>query len=577
MRLSNQAAVVGVLAATFLFGACNDIPISGLEKSFSIHVRKTVGNGDAIPIDFLWVVDDSSSMCEEQVALTDNFQQFSKILAENFDIDPRVAVVTPDMHCTMQESLGKATKGQFSTQAATGFPPACQARQPVPCTTNEQCANLDCTLFGTCDAEGTWTCRKAQNASCVENPNGTLNSTCRRSCTTDDECQQLFDDPRYICQKLSGSPADWGCLLPPPTSNCPASVGPVLDLSTIDQFACLATVGVNQAQCFKYEQGMRGALTALDANGPNKANIACTKQQEKDGECKRFLRDEAYLVIIFVSDEDDCSADVELPEDKHDQCGLLDDQTSGGPLIPVNHFVNRFKSLKSDPGRVIVAAISGDALPGEPLEPKELLDEMGNPTGETYCSDLLDQVNAGTLTEVEASRECFLRSKDNPFVCFHTTTICTSSSGQADWGRRYQQLAERFGDNGVFENICSAAGLGPALERIAARIVQVVGELCLPKGVEDVETLVVQKTQINSAGQPIVDPVSGQPVLVTLQRVETFTPGAKNTYRLKEAGAQACQDGSGFIRPSIIFPDDDLPRAGEEIIISYKANPELKK
>ena len=153
--------------------------------------------------------------------------------------------------------------------------------------------------------------------------------------------------------------------------------------------------------------------------------------------------------------------------------------------------------------------------------------------------------------------------------------ICTSSSGQADWGRRYQQLAERFGDNGVFENICSPAGLGPALERIAARIVQVVGELCLPKGVNDTATLVVQKSQVNSSNQPIVDSVTGQPVLVTLQLVETFTPGMKNTYRLKETGAQACQDGSGFIRPSIIFPDDDLPRAGEEIIISYKASPEL--
>jgi hypothetical protein len=570
MRFSNQAAVAGVLAATFALGACNDIPVAGLEKSFSIHVRKTVGNGDAIPIDFLWVVDDSSSMCEEQVALTDNFKQFSKILAENFDIDPRVAVVTPDMQCTAAEAQGKSTRGVFSTLAATGFPPGCQARTPIECTTSDQCSGLDCTLFGKCDNQGSWTCRKAQSASCVTNPNGTLNTTCRRDCATDLECQQVFDDPRYICQKLSGSPLDWGCLLPPSTANCPATVGPVLDLGTIDQFACLATVGVNQAQCFAYEQGMRGALTALDRDGPNKVHIACTAADEKAGKCKRFLRDEAYLVIVFVSDEDDCSSDTQIPEDQHDQCGLLADQTQGGPLIPVNHYVNRFKSLKSDPARVIIAAISGDALPGETLESK-----IDAATGKPYCEDLEVNVAAGTMTDVEASRECFVRSKDNPFICHHTTTICTSSSGQADWGRRYQQLAERFGDNGVFENICSPAGLGPALERIAARIVQVVGELCLPKGVNDTATLVVQKSQVNSSNQPIVDSVTGQPVLVTLQLVETFTPGMKNTYRLKETGAQACQDGSGFIRPSIIFPDDDLPRAGEEIIISYKASPEL--
>ncbi len=570
MRFSKQAAAAGILAATFALGACNDIPIAGLEKSFSVHVRKTVGSGDAIPIDFLWVVDNSSSMCEEQVALTDNFKAFSTILAENFDIDPRVAVVTPDMQCTSVEAKGKSTKGVFSTLPADGFPPGCQARAPVACTTSAQCDGLDCTLFGKCGDQGTWTCRKAQNASCVVNPNGSINTTCRRDCDTDLECQQLFDDPRYICQKLSGSPADWGCLLPPSTSNCPATVGPVLDLSTIDQFGCLATVGVNQHQCFAYEQGLRGALTALEREGPNKKYIGCTVADEKAGKCKRFLRDEAYLVIVFVSDEDDCSSDVQIPEDKYDQCGLLADQTQGGPLIPVNHYVNRFKSLKSDPARVIIAAISGDALPGEPL-----MSKIDLSTDEPYCADLEENVVQETMTDVEAARECFVRSKGNDFICHHTTTICTSSSGQADWGRRYQQLAERFGDNGVFENICSPAGLGPALERIAARIVQVVGELCLPKGVQDTATLVVQKSQVNTAGQPIVDPVTGKPVLVPLQRVEEFTPGLKNTYRLKESGAQACQDGSGFVRPSIIFPDDDLPRAGEEIIISYKANPEL--
>jgi hypothetical protein len=569
MRLSNKAAVAGLLAASFALGACNDIPVAGLEKSFSIHVRKTVGNGDAVPIDFLWMVDNSSSMCEEQVALTDNFKEFTTILAENFDIDARVAVVTPDMHCTAAETNGKATKGVFSTLTSVGFPPACQARESEECTTDANCADLDCKLFGKCDNQGTWTCRKAQNASCVENPNGSLNTTCRRGCTTDIECQQVFDDPRYICQKLSGSPADWGCLLPPTTANCPAQVGPVLDVSTIDQFACLATVGVNQAQCFKYEQGMRGALTALDRDGPNKTFINCTVADEKAGKCKRFLRDEAYLVIVFVSDEDDCSADVELSEESHDQCGLLLDQTQGGPLVPVNHYVNRFKSLKSDPARVIIAAISGDAVPGEVLESKD-----DPATGEPYCGDLEENIVQGTMSDVDAARECFVRSKANPFVCHHTTTICTSAVGQADWGRRYQQLAERFGDNGVFENICSASGLGPALERIASRIVQVVGELCLPKGVGAVDTLVVQKSQINSAGQPIVDS-TGEPVLTTLQRVDEFEPGKKNTYRLKEAGAQACQDGSGFIRPSIIFPDDDLPRAGEEIIITYKAAPEL--
>ena len=202
------------------------------------------------------------------------------------------------------------------------------------CSNDAGCANLDCQASGECDDidepscsctdPDEWACRGYQSDICLRTPNGSINTSCRRRCTTDQECKDLFGDPRYICQKLSGNQLDWGCLLPPATQDCPATVPAILDGTNLDLFACAATVGVNQeSSCFKYEQGLRASLLALDPKGKNAE------------QSKAFLRDDAYLVIIYVSDEDDCSvADGRsISEDDYETCALLPTTDEGGPLV----------------------------------------------------------------------------------------------------------------------------------------------------------------------------------------------------------------------------------------------------
>ena len=129
-----RSLFVASLIAILTVAACNSVPVSGLEKSFSLVVDQTQGTGDPVKIDFLWVVDNSSSMCEEQVALAQNFETFTSQLVEQFELDAQVAVTTMDMLCDPQNPDVVASKGQFSRQPATGFPPGCQKKVRQPCT-----------------------------------------------------------------------------------------------------------------------------------------------------------------------------------------------------------------------------------------------------------------------------------------------------------------------------------------------------------------------------------------------------------------------------------------------------------
>lgn len=602
--------VACVAAASAVLGAgCNNVPVANLEKSFSVLVDQSSGTGDPVQIDFLWVVDNSTSMCEEQTALSASFGAFTKVFNEDFklDLDPRVAVVTTDMLCSEQQLAGAgaqviATRGGFNGRPAGSYPPACQAKVIKQCSTDDDCEALDCSslgvcagscgddddcLYGKCEGgqcpRGTWSCRETQSASCIVNPNGTLNTSCVRGCFDDAECQAVYGDDRFICQKTSGNQNDWGCMLPPETSVCPDEDGDgkldavpaVLNKSNLDLFPCLATVGANQLKCNQYEQGLASALAALDKSGPNSGFISCTAEQEAKEECVRFLRPDAYLVIVFVSDEDDCSAAMSIPEADHDICALPETQAEGSALIPVWHYVNHFKSLKSDPSRVIVAAIAGEAVVpaggGTTPPPGIFIDDDGTThQGELLlqqmdpCEVSADPTEQEAVDYVDCIHDWYDASKGNPYVCYHTTTICRSASGQADWGRRYWELADRFGSNGIFVNICSDEGIEPALVTIAQKIVTIVKKVCLPKPVLDPASLVVKKTLVDPAtDEPVLDPATGEPQLVTL---------AGDDYVLQSNGGDDCKV-NGETRPAIVFVTP--PAGGETVVVTYQGDPLL--
>jgi len=118
----------------------------------------------------------------------------------------------------------------------------------------------------------------------------------------------------------------------------PPVLRPSKDVDPLELFRSRALVGTEGAS---REEGFRAAELAVE-----------TARSIGGGDS--FLREKAYLYLIFVSDEDDESRD------------------------EVRYFERRFRSLKGkgDEKTVIVSAIAGPNL--SPL-PDECLDEEGNP------------------------------------------------------------------------------------------------------------------------------------------------------------------------------------------------------
>ncbi len=502
------AAMAGLSAA---LAACNHTPVEGLEKSFTLAVEVGTGQEEPVKIDFLWVIDNSTSMCQEQYSLTKSFSTFTDSLGRFFEIDPHVAVATLTADCSPSNASMVVPRGTFNTTPSREFPPACFEERRLECGTQEKptCGDLDCELYGNCNTSPTeWVCRDVyQPEICTENPNGSINSACQRTCRDDADCQAFYGDATFECRQPAGQPR--GCLRPPLTEGCPDNLPPILTKENLDLFRCNASVGVTQSNCLKYEQQMRSGLLSIDPNGPNR------------DQAKAFLRDDAYLVIIFVTDEEDCSvADGRFIQDDGDysRCGLLRTTDDGGPLTPVAHFVNRFKSLKSDPGRVIVAAIAGDSTRATP-------------------------------EERELDRTAYIESKGHPRTCYISTSICSSVNGVADYAPRMIELVTSFGPNGVFSNICSDEGIGPALDEVASTIIKVINKICLPRPI--LGSLVVTRT-------------NGQGQTVTLE--EGDGPGR---YRIVY-GAEDCAGEDGLL-PAIAFGDPPLP--GDVINVTYQGEP----
>ena len=158
-----------------------------------------------------------------------------------------------------------------------------------------------------------------------------------------------------------------------------------LDDDYLTLFPCRAQVGLNGSG---KEKGLEAALYALgdSLTGPGGAN-------------EGFLRDDANLLVVFVSDEDDCSDEGAL--------GANADNTAcysqRDLLTPASDLTQRIVDLKGVRGKVQLAAIVGPesaesvcddtTLPGTRyLEAAELTDGLQASICETDWSGFLNRL-----------------------------------------------------------------------------------------------------------------------------------------------------------------------------------------
>lgn len=323
---------------------------------------------DALPLDLLFVIDNSNSMQEEQANLATNFPVLMEVLTNppdddgdgNADWQPltdvRVGVVTTD--------LGTGSHRVISCETAGGDDGAMvrETRSPDPA----------CTGVGT--GGEPWMTYSAGDDT------------------------ELFGE----------------------------------------QFACLARLGTDGCGL---EQQLESALLGLSeragAGGPNEG----------------FIREEALLAIVFVTDEDDCSAsdDAIFDPSATAELGPLSTRCAdhGELLHPVQRYIDGFQALKSDPDQpttVVVAAIAG--------VPRPL---VADPDAIDYEALLADEAmqyrHTGGMPDMIA-----------PACDF-------GGVGSALPARRITQVIQPFAatGNGLVQSICNV-DLSPAIAAIARTI-----------------------------------------------------------------------------------------------------------
>jgi hypothetical protein len=249
--------------------------------------------------------------------------------------------------------------------------------------------------------------------------------------------------------------------------------------------ACIASLG-DHGCGFKHP--LASVMRALGADG-------APGPPANDG----FLRDYAFLQIVVVTSEDDCSAppDSDLFDETSrtitDPLGPLQSyrcnefghlcggaapprtmaaDLSGtcvsnehGKLLQVDEIVKALKALKSDPSRVYVTVIAGAASPYKvALAPSQV------------------QGDSSQWPHVEHS--------------------CTAADGATgDPAVRLQQWVAGFGANGLFESICGDT-LAPALQASAQQLAKAVLPPCIDLGT-DPNTCSYVEHDVDAKGQPV--------------------------------------------------------------------------
>ena len=229
-------------------------------------------------------------------------------------------------------------------------------------------------------------------------------------------------------------------------------------------FSAIASLGASGCG---FEQHLEAAKRALNNNPANAG----------------FLRPNAYLALIFIQDEDDCSiakatilgsdtatlgplqsfrcnrfghvcAQGGADSTAMNQVGPKGGCTSNDNsqyLTKVGDYVTFFKGLKAEPANVIVAAISG------PTTPYEV--ELRTPPG------------GGTAI---------------PAVAHSCTYQGANGAEVADPSTRLKQFLDQFPNRSTFSTICQQ-DLSGALTQIAQLLRTVIGSPCIEGKLADVD------------------------------------------------------------------------------------------
>jgi hypothetical protein len=235
-------------------------------------------------------------------------------------------------------------------------------------------------------------------------------------------------------------------------------------IATVDSVSCVP-LGVfsddTHIGC-GFEQPLEAGLKALAPASDEQLSFASGHGHGSD-ENAGFLRSDSLLVVVVVSDEDDCSTehheifaspaevgpdDPLADEPLNLRCFFHDDK-----LYTASRYVDGLKALRPDNENVIFAAIAG--------VPTDLLHGDDTPD---FAAILDDQ----RMQNVRRHAENADPHSDD------LAPSCTTSGGEAKPPRRLVETASGFGDDGVLGSLCAddfGATTGRIIRAIGARLI----------------------------------------------------------------------------------------------------------
>jgi len=245
------------------------------------------------------------------------------------------------------------------------------------------------------------------------------------------ECGDLVDGVG-TCQAPGGDGTGWECPdLGLAWAETPIESTPNPDLA--GQVACLTNLGTSGCG---FEQQLQAGAIALE------------REDQSD-----FVRDGALLVVVVVTDEEDCSIESKdffgVDEVQNLADGRVNISCGNHPeyLYDPAHFKQRFAAVKGgNPNGVLFAAV------------------IGVPVDEA-CQGRGDQIG-GCLDHPDMELEVVLEN-----AAYFFKPACERYDGdqqltKARPGRRFVELAQDFGENGYVFSICNE-DWSPAMRGIA--------------------------------------------------------------------------------------------------------------
>jgi len=356
-RLIGFAAASVLLIFTL---ACINRPMKKATPNTVIFTSISIPQSAERDVDMLFVIDNSGSMAGEQENLRLNFPALMKSLKDMVGGLPNVhlGVTTTDLGTGAFQITYCETVGGEAGELVTG-----------------DCANPTGGAPYIIDVEAT---------SCEINkvPASNLCSahTCDQSNCAHEPTTTFVED------------SDTGC------PRCRNYAGESLE----DVFSCVADLGTTGCG---FEQPLEAMYKALDEN--NSANIG-------------FMRDSAFLAVVLITDEDDCSGanpqlydntqtdlnstlgpltsyrcfefgitcDINSRTHQGTRQNCVPREDAAALLHPLSRYVQQLQALK-DPQMLVVAAIAGPVQPSADGEGHNMvvgLDNLSNPDLQFSCT-----------------------------------------------------------------------------------------------------------------------------------------------------------------------------------------------